>query len=90
MNKEEIEKEWSHEVDNEMPMVFIVDGEEEIARWWIGKIDQVVEEERASMMAKIEGKIKYWKKIHDESMPNDTLIGYHADSCIRALSDLIA
>ena len=25
MNKEEIEKEWSHEVDNEMPMVFIAE-----------------------------------------------------------------
>ena len=25
---------------------------------------------------------------HDEAMPENTLIGYHSDSCIRALTDL--
>jgi len=39
--------EWSQGVDEEMPMMFIVDGEKEIADWRINKITQaLVEEER--------------------------------------------
>ena len=35
---ETILEEWSKDVDNEMPDVFIIDGEKEIAKWWIDKI----------------------------------------------------
>jgi len=40
--REEAREEWSQEVDNEMPMVFIVDGEEQIAYWWLNKIDSLL------------------------------------------------
>lgn len=36
-------EEWSKEIDNEMPMVFIVDGEKEIADWWITKFATTLE-----------------------------------------------
>jgi len=41
--REEIRGEWSQEVDNEMPMVFIVDGEEQIAYWWLNKIEALLQ-----------------------------------------------
>jgi len=61
MNYEKLKKEWSQEVDNEMPMVFIVDGAEQIASWWIGKIDQAVAEEKARLRAEIKNGVGYGK-----------------------------
>ena len=38
----------------------------------------------------IEKNIEHYKKLHDENMPHNTLIAYHADSSIRALSDILS
>jgi len=38
--EKKLRDEWSQEVDKEMPSVLIVDGEKEIADWWLNKIAQ--------------------------------------------------
>lgn len=57
---------------------------EEITAWWVAKLEsfrQLIEKE-------VEERKEYWAKLHEENMPRNTLIGFHADSCIRALTDL--
>ena len=43
-----------------------------------------------AVKGEIEKREAHWAKLHEENMPNNTLIGYHADSCLRALSDISA
>lgn len=52
------------------------------------QIDATEKRVREEIDAKIEDQLTHWQKLHDESMPDNTLIGYHADSCIRAITDL--
>ena len=53
-------------------------------------ITQTLAEERVRVKGEIGKKIEHWSKIHDDNMPHNTLIAYHADSCIRALDDLLS
>lgn len=53
-------------------------------------IQSLLTQERERVERVIDERLAHWKKCHAEAMPENTLIGYHADSCIRALTDLKA
>ena len=78
-NTEKIREEWSQEVDKEMPIVLIVDGEKEIADWWLNKMAQALAEERESVNNKIE---EYFDGLIVVSLPQAT-----KESLLESLKD---
>jgi len=86
--------EWSKGVDEEMPMMFIVDGEKEIADWWINKITQALAEERARVLLLIEK--NYTDEIEELRLSNNGLkskekfekvIGIYKNSLLSSLKE---
>jgi len=86
--------EWSKEVDEGMPMEFIVDGEKEIADWWINKITQALAEERARVLLLIEK--NYTDEIEELRLSNNGLkskekfekvIGIYKNSLLSSLKE---
>lgn len=50
----------------------------------------LLEAYKEELRGEMVGQIKHFQKLHDESMPMNTLIAYHADSSIRAFRTVLA
>lgn len=49
-----LREEWGKEIENEMPTVFIIDGEKEIADWWLKKMKEHDSAEKSRIASRIE------------------------------------
>ena len=52
-------------------------------------ISELLAKQKKEIVEIVKAKNEFYENMHEENMPHNTMIAYHADSCIKAISEVI-